>query len=236
MAMKIFGPTLDIHTGAIDLIFPHHTNEIAQSESSTGKTFVNYWVHGAFMNVSDEKMAKSKGNFLKLSDLVEAKISPLSYRYWLMTAHYRSQVNFTFEAVLSAQKALIHLIETAGQLPGGGKIDQGYQYTFHEVINNDFNLPEAVALVWKLLKDKTVNDADKKATILDFDRVLGLKLDAVPVVTSGHIPDEIIALSEARDLARAEKDWVKSDALRKEIQARGYDVRDSGGKTEIFEI
>jgi cysteinyl-tRNA synthetase len=120
--------------------------------------------------------------------------------------------------------------------PGGGKIDQGYQYTFHEVINNDFNLPEAVALVWKLLKDKTVNDADKKATILDFDRVLGLKLDAVPVVTSGHIPDEIIALSEARDLARAEKDWVKSDALRKEIQARGYDVRDSGGKTEIFEI
>ena len=107
MAMKVLGETIDIHTGGNDLIFPHHTNEIAQSESATGKTFAHYWMHGAFMNVEEEKMAKSKGNFIKLESLHDQMISPIAYRYWLLTAHYRSPVNFTYAAVQAAQSALV---------------------------------------------------------------------------------------------------------------------------------
>jgi len=111
MSIKALGKTIDIHTGGVDLIFPHHTNEIAQSESATGETFVKYWIHGGFMNVEDEKMSKSKGNFLKLADLVAEQISPIAYRYWVLTSHYRSQVNFSFDAVRAAQTALFKLCE-----------------------------------------------------------------------------------------------------------------------------
>ncbi|MDP3962386.1 MAG: cysteine--tRNA ligase, partial [bacterium] len=111
MAIKALGDTIDIHAGGSDLLFPHHTNEIAQSEAVTGRKFVNCWMHGAFMNVNDEKMAKSKGNFLKLADLQDAGISPLAFRYWLLTSHYRSPVNFSIEAVQAGQNAFIRLIE-----------------------------------------------------------------------------------------------------------------------------
>ncbi|MEA2715371.1 MAG: cysteinyl-tRNA synthetase, partial [Candidatus Parcubacteria bacterium] len=155
MSMKLLGPTIDIHTGGTDLVFPHHTNEIAQSQSATGKQFVDYWIHGGMMTVSDDKMAKSKGNFLKLEELRNESISPLGFRYWLLTAHYRSPVNFSFEAVRGAQQALIRLLVICGDYPDGGSIIPDYQKLFIAFINNDLDLPQAVALAWDLVKDIT---------------------------------------------------------------------------------
>jgi len=243
MSMKLLGLTIDIHTGGSDLIFPHHTNEIAQSESATGKKFVNYWLHGAFMTTNNEKMAKSKGNIMKLSSLVDQGISPLAFRYWLLTAHYRQPVNFTIEAVKAAQTALIRLITIVGEysdpvnkavkLPGS--IVQSYRERFLTAINDDLNTPQAIALMWELVKDPAQSGEDKLATILDFDRVFGLKLDKVPQITKAEIPPEITALAEAREEARKGKDWEKADALRGEIESRGFTVNDTAEGIFIVE-
>ena len=222
MAIKALGNTIDIHAGGSDLIFPHHTNEIAQSESATGKTFVNYWLHGGMINVEKDKMAKSKGNFLKLKDLV----SPLAYRYWLLTAHYRTQVNFTFKAVNASQTALIKFCNNFLALGNKtGEIDENYNNKFTDCINDDLDMPKALALAWELFKDKKVSDPDKKATLLKFDEVFGLKLNELKV-SEEKIPEEIKFLIEERENARKTKDFKKSDALRAEIEARGFKVKD----------
>ena len=244
MATRALGPTIDIHAGGIDLLFPHHTNEIAQSEAATGKPFVRYWVHGAFMNVSDEKMSKSKGNFLKLKDLEDAGISPLAYRYWLLTSHYRSQINFTLDAVKGAQNAFVRLVEAFIDFSLTKHIHDDhhhhhavvaepvdYKAEFRKAITDDFNMPEAVALVWKLLKDQAVEPEEKSKLMLDFDKVLGLGLAAVLEMTREEaevaLPVEITALVSAREEARTTKEWEKADALRKEIEARGYTLKDT---------
>jgi cysteinyl-tRNA synthetase len=243
MSTWALGPSFDIHTGGSDLIFPHHTNEIAQSEAATGKHFVNYWMHCAFMNVNDDKMAKSKGNFLKLADLEDAGVSPLAYRYWLLTSHYRSQVNFTIEAVKAAQTAFIRFIETFIRL-GEVKNEhihahgepRDYRAEFLAKINDDFNTPEALALTWELIKDHSVEAKEKIALMLDFDRVFGLGLKAVMEMKNEekeNIPAEITLLAEARKMARDNKEWDKADALRKEIESRGYEIKDV---SESFEI
>jgi cysteinyl-tRNA synthetase len=250
MATWALGPTIDIHTGGIDLLFPHHTNEIAQSEAATGHPFVRYWIHGAFMNVSDEKMAKSKGNFLKLKDLEEAGISPLGFRYWLLTSHYRSQVNFTIDAVKGAQNAFIRLVEAFIDFSTAVHIHDdhhthhanvalpvNYKDDFRTFITDDFNMPEAVALIWKLIKDPAVEPSEKSKLLLDFDRVLGLGLQAVLEMTKQEaeegLPEEITALVNAREEARTAKNWQQADALRKEIEARGYEVKDTSAGVEI---
>ncbi len=227
MAMKVLGETIDIHTGGNDLIFPHHTNEIAQSESATGKTFAHYWMHGAFMNVEEEKMAKSKGNFIKLESLHDQMISPIAYRYWLLTAHYRSPVNFTYAAVQAAQSALIRLMGILANFPENGVAIPFYTERFNAFINDDLDTPKAIALIWDLIKDNRRSDADKRATIADFDRVLGLNLSSIPHLVDEPTPPEIQALAEAREEARKNKEWDKADALRAEIEARGYTVLDS---------
>jgi cysteinyl-tRNA synthetase len=234
MSIKALGPTFDIHTGGTDHIFPHHTNEIAQSEASTGKHFVNYWMHGAFMNVNDAKMAKSKNNFYKLADLEEMGISPLAYRYWLLTSHYRSQVNFTEEAVKGAQNAFIRLVEaflrlkeTVHEHIHASATPRDYKGEFFAKINDDFNMPEAVALTWDLIKDHTVEAQEKVALMLDFDKVLGLGLQGVMNTIEGEIPAEITLLAEAREEARKNKEFDKADALRKEIESRGFEIKDT---------
>jgi cysteinyl-tRNA synthetase len=227
MAMKVFGPTIDIHTGGNDLIFPHHTNEIAQSEAATGKKYVNYWVHGGFMSMNDEKMAKSKGNVIKLETLADQALSPLAFRYWLMTAHYRSPINFTAEALNAAQTGLIRLITQVREYPEGGTINTEYKERFTGAISDDLDMPKSIALVWELLKDSKLSDADKRATVLDFDRVLGLDLASLPTVEDEPVPPEVSALAEAREEARKEKDWSKADALREEIESRGFEIMDT---------
>lgn len=243
MATFALGPTIDIHTGGTDLIFPHHTNEIAQSEATTGKLFAHYWIHGAFMNVNDAKMAKSKGNFFKLADLEAELISPLGFRYWLMTAHYRSQVNFTVEAVRAAQQAFIRLIQVFMTWSSDGKIAHSYAERFSTYVGDDFDMPKAIALTWELVKDKTITDADKRATLLSFDRIFGLGFDTLTdavLTTMGAgqaaetIPEEVIALAEVREEARKAKEWEKADALRKEIEERGYQVKDTQDNEKGF--
>ncbi len=259
MSIKALGKTIDIHTGATDLIFPHHTNEIAQSESATGKTFVNYWIHGGFMNVEDEKMSKSKGNFLKLADLVAEQISPIAFRYWVLTSHYRSQVNFSFDAVRAAQTALLKLCEEiirwgeeekidtkakTGKLKRIAKIapDETYKKEFETAITDDFNMPQAVATMWKVTKDPALSPAEKKTTILDFDKVLGLRLADIstistsPILKKEEIPLEVTVLAEARLAARLAKDWPKADALRAEIESRGFSVKDTEQGFTIEEL
>jgi len=252
MSIKALGKTIDIHTGGVDLIFPHHTNEIAQSESATGETFVKYWIHGGFMNVEDEKMSKSKGNFLKLADLVAEQISPIAYRYWVLTSHYRSQVNFSFDAVRAAQTALFKLCEDIvrwGEDEQAAKKksikiapNETYKNEFEAAITDDFNMPQAIAIMWKVTKDSSLSPAEKKATVLDFDRALGLNLKEVstistsPLLKKSEIPLEVTVLAEARLAARVAKDWPKADALRAEIESRGFTVKDTDTGFTIEEL
>ena len=239
MATRALGETIDIHTGGTDLIFPHHTNEIAQSESATRKTFVRYWLHGAFMNVNDDKMAKSKGNFLKLADLENQKISPLAFRYWLLTSHYRTTVNFTFEALNGAQNAFIRLIEAfirlgevkTEHIHAHGKT-RDYKADFHEKINDDMDMPGAIALTWDLIKDHSVEAKEKVKLLLDFDKVFGFGLKAVSEMKE-EIPTEIQVLAETRENARKAGEYDKADALRKEIESRGDEIKDLSGEFEI---
>jgi cysteinyl-tRNA synthetase len=230
MSRKYLGQPFDIHTGGIDHIAIHHNNEIAQSEAAYGSALAKYWMHNEFVTFNSSKMAKSAGNFTTLSALKEQFVSPLAYRYWLLTAHYRSPINFTFEAVQGAQNGLIHLMKLVSSLPEGGTVAGAYKASFSAFINDDLDTPKAVAMVWDILKDEAVSDPDKRATILDFDRVLGLNLASIKPVHEEiviEVPAEITALVEAREDARKEKDWAKADAFRQEIEARGFAISDT---------
>lgn len=233
MARKYLGQPFDIHTGGIDHIPVHHNNEIAQSEAAYGTSLASYWMHGAFVTIGDGKMAKSAGGFITLKSLEDDMISPLAYRYWLLTAHYRSPVNFTVEAVRGAQNALIKLMTTMSNLPDGGTVSEAYKARFTAFINDDLGTAQALALVWELLKDASVSDADKRATVLDFDRVFGLKLGSLAPIEEEKIPIEVQALADAREEARKAKEWEKADALRLEIENRGYVVSDTPSGIKI---
>ncbi len=230
MSRKYLGQPFDIHTGGVDHIPVHHNNEIAQSEAAYGVPLANYWLHNAFVTLRESKMAKSDGGFITLQDLQEKSVSPLAYRYWLLTAHYRSPVNFTYEAVGAAQNGLIRLMAAVSGYPEGGKVIPAYKERFGAFIGDDIDTPQAIALIWDLIKDTAPSAADKRATILDFDRVLGLKIASVPKMdetAEEDIPTDVKALAEAREQARAEKDWAKADGFRLEIEARGFEVIDS---------
>lgn len=234
MSMKYLGETFDIHTGGIDHIPVHHTNEIAQSESATGKPFVNYWMHSGFVNVPEGRMAKSAENFIRLETLVKKGISPLAYRYWLLTAHYRKTITFAEEAVDGAQTALKKLYRNVAGYEDGGSVNSLYQKRFAEIISDDLDTPRAIALVWELIKDDSISSADKKATVLDFDRVLGLDLaHAKEYTTEEPIPKEIKKLAEERESARKSGDFAKADEIRKKIADLGYEIRDTNTGTSI---
>jgi len=224
MSVNILGETFDIHSGGEDLIFPHHTNEIAQSEAVTHKPFVHYWIHGGFINVSGEKMAKSKGNFTTLQTIIDEGLKPLDFRYLTLTAHYRTKLEFTAESLRSAAQARKKLSRQIQELPVGGNVQKDILTEFTEIVNDDLNIPEALAFTWTFLKDENVSSADKKATILEFDKVLGLELDKVEII---EIPEHITQLAQAREEARKNKDWTESDRLRDEIQKEGFVVKDT---------
>ena len=232
MSAKYLGQPFDIHTGAIDLIPTHHNNEIAQSEAAYDKPLVNYWMHNAFLNIkngdAESKMSKSDGNFITLETLEKEKISPIAYRYWLLMSHYRTPANFSYEAVRGAENGLTRLIAMINGYPKtGGKISTDYKARFLEFVNDDLDTPKAIALIWDLLKDTNVTPADKYATITHFDKILGLDITKKLIPDSKLIvPTNIVALAEAREKARQEKDWKKADALRHEIEAAGFDLLD----------
>lgn len=236
MSMKYLGETFDIHTGGIDHIPVHHNNEIAQSECATGKPFARYWLHSAFVNVEGGKMAKSEGNFLRLADIKKEGISPLAYRYWLLGAHYSTQVTFSLEAVKAAEIALNKLIAHYAALSSSlsadsnaVKADDTYKAEFKGYINDNFNTPQAIALMWELSKDKEIGPAVAKATFVAFDSVLGLNLAKSAEksdTTKLDMPEEVRELVAEREKARKEKNYTRSDELRIEIEKLGFFVKD----------
>ena len=234
MSMKYLGKTIDIHSGGEDNIFPHHESEIAQSESATGKKFVRYWFHSRFLKVEGQKMSKSLKNFFTLADIEKRGFSVLALRYLFLTSHYRSPINFTWKGLESAQIALNKLYEVVASLKSeAGKIDKKYQRKFLNVINDDLNMPEAISLVWQLIKDKKVKNVDKKKTLLDFDRVLGVNLSKVKKIT---IPSSVEKLVVQREEYRRQEEWQKADEIRKKIKKLGYKIEDTkvGPKIKTF--
>jgi len=250
MGIKFLGEQFDIHTGGIDHIPIHHTNEIAQSESATGKKpFVRFWMHHEFVDTGGNKMAKSEGNFLRLDTLIEKGISPITYRFWLLMASYHTKMNFSWEALQASEIALKRLYRLYNELgPASakamagkeeiGKVNKEYQQKFKERIEDDLDTPRALSLLWDLMKDENISNTDKKATILDFDRVLGLNFEnqAKETREEVEIPNAIQLLVTERENARKNKDFQKSDALRKEINDLGYELKDTENGQKIQKI
>lgn len=232
LAMEYLGPQIDIHAGAIDLIFPHHTNEIAQSEAATGKKFVNFWVEGEHLLVEGKKMSKSLGNFYTLREIEERDFDPLAFRYLVLQTHYRKKLNFSWEALASAQQALLnlqnHVINWKLQLPelssSGFSLSGKYHHQFKKSLFDDLNLPQALATVWNLVEDENLSPGTRLATLKDFDRVLGLRLDKL---TPPTVPQEIFNLLEERENLRKAGKFNQADAIRKKIEERGFRVADT---------
>ncbi|MDP2933088.1 MAG: cysteine--tRNA ligase, partial [bacterium] len=227
ISRHLLGQPFDIHAGGEDHIGTHHTNEMAQSEAAFGIPLANLWVHGAFMLIDSGRMGKSLGNFIRLQDLVDRGYSPLAYRYFTFGAHYRSQLNFTWEAIEAAQNALDDLYAKISELDGSptGAMCPDYEHAFEREINDDLNMPRALSLVWRLIK-KPNPDKLKLATLKQFDRVLGLDLLA-GAENLKSVPKEIKELAKERERVRQEKNFKEADVLRVKIEQAGYTVRDT---------
>ncbi|OGH15297.1 MAG: cysteine--tRNA ligase [Candidatus Levybacteria bacterium RIFCSPHIGHO2_01_FULL_37_33] len=229
MSIKYLGDTFDIHTGGEDLVFPHHEDEIAQSEAATGKKFANYWVHSGYLLVDNEKMSRSKGNVYTISDLEKKGSDPLSFRYLTLTVHYKSKMNFTFEALSAAQTALNNLREIvlAYDAPKIGCAE--YEERFLEAINDDLNIPKALAIVWELVKSDYPNSA-KAETLFKFDKVLGLDLENAKNYikkTEEKIPENVQELIVQREELRKKKRYHLADQIRHKIKKMGYEIQDN---------
>lgn len=234
MSMANLGEELDIHTGGVDNIFPHHENEIAQSEGATGKQFVKYWMHNEWVLVDQKKMAKSFNNFYTLNDIKDKGVNPLAYRFWLLMGHYRTRVNFVWEALEGAETALKRLYGLYLALGEEvGKVSQEYQDRFRKFVIDDLDTPRALTVLWDVLKDETLSDADKRATVLDFDQVLGL---GFAELKEEVVPDEVLELGKERQAARDSKDFTRSDELRKKINSLGWEVKDTSEGQKFSKI
>ena len=238
MATKYLGDQFDIHTGGVDHIPIHHTNEVAQSECATGKTpFVNYWMHGEFLVIEgDEKMSKSLGNVLTIGTLVEKGIPPLAYRVLVLQSHYRKQLKFSYDNLMAAVRAYERLTQYAAKAkekvsgvrlavpPSAAALK--WKNLFDEAMANDLNTPQAMAALFGMLEDQSVTDGERFEMIGVMDRIFGLDLFN-PQVMADVVPPELLQLLDGRNAARAAKDWAAADRLRKAIADAGYEILDS---------
>ncbi|HET7704624.1 MAG TPA: DALR domain-containing protein, partial [Thermoanaerobaculia bacterium] len=251
MSMDLLGETFDIHTGAVDLIFPHHENEIAQSEGATGKKFVRYWLHGEHLNVDQQKMSKSLGNIYTLAEIREMGYSPLALRYALLSVPYRTKLNFTEQSLADAQNALdriasflLRLDEIATSAPrdaqhSDGQADEligAFLNSFQEAMDDDMNTAGALAAIFTLIRDANIaidagritsSDADGLRTAL---RRIDPVLDIFPE-REQSIDAEIEKLIDARNAARKARNFAESDRLRDELLAKGIVIEDTAGGT-----
>jgi cysteinyl-tRNA synthetase len=240
MSQKTLGVPFDIHFGGIDHILIHHTNEIAQSDAAFEKPLARFWLHGEFLNLKQGRMGKSKGNIITIQSLIEKKLNPLAFRYLCLTAHYRSKLNFSWTTIKGAQRGLDNLYQKVRAIKTDikkGEIKQfkpeelkinkkikKYQSRFLSFINDDLDLPKALALMWQLIKDEKIANKEKYALLLGFDTVLGLGLDKIK---KEKIPKEILELVKKREEERQKKDWLKTDKIRVKIKQMGYLVEDT---------
>ena len=256
MSAKYLGETFDVHTGGVDHIPVHHNNEIAQSECAHNDApLANYWMHNAFLILDGGKMAKSSGLFLTLQTLKDKGISPLEYRYWILTARYSTPINFSYEALEDAKRAYSKLIDSVSALLIEVKSNAknhpkeesehfiNYKNTFTSFVNEDLDTPKAIALMWSILKDLEIESDEKIKLIKDFDKIFGLAIidsadrkneDAKNLID--ELPENVKNLIEEREGARLEKDWQKSDKIRDEIIGLGYEISDSDAGSKISKI
>jgi len=250
MAMKYLGKTFDLHTGGIDNMFPHHEDEIAQSECANGKKYVNYWLHCAHLIVNGEKMSKSTGNFFTLRELIDKGYTGRDMRYVLLGTHYRQKLNFTFESIDGAKSALGRIDELVAKLkliskPGEAsesvsELISAMKTGFKAGIENDLTLSTSLASLFEFVREMnktitTLNQSDAN-TILDALRDVDQVLGCLQVDQEEVIPEEVLKLGEERLIARSEKDWAKSDQLRDQITALGYSVKDSAQGSQFTKI
>ena len=248
ISMKNNGEYLDIHCGGIDNAFPHHTNEIAQSEAYLGHKWCNYWFHVLHLNTNSGKMSKSKGEFLTVSLLEEKGYKPVVYRFFCLQSHYRKSLVFSWENLDNAVAAYNKLTEKIAPLTkeSGGDIDKAeydcLMTAFNEALGNDINTAMGITVIYDVLKSKA-NAATKLALINEFDKVMGLDLIANAKeladnagAASADIPAEVLALVEQRQAARKEKNFALADELRDKIAALGYEVKETRQGTEINKL
>ena len=236
MSYKYLGDHFDIHTGGIDHIPVHHENEIAQSKGFSGKQPVNYWMHVNFLLVNGEKMSKSLNNLYTLDELSNKGYEPLVYKMFNFTSNYRSQMNFTWEAMDSAKTALGRLREgylkhSIGEEIVAENVIKDYEEKFLEAINDDLNMPMAMSVVWDVVRNP-IKSKDFQKLLLKFDKVLGLDLENYKPEDK-KLPEEVKELIELRNKARKEKNWAESDRLRDELISKGYIVKDTKEGTVV---
>jgi cysteinyl-tRNA synthetase len=225
MSAKYLGPYFDIHCGGEDHITVHHPNEIAQTQACYGTRLANFWMHGYFLQIDETRMGKSEGNFLRLQRLIDLGYDPLAWRFFCLSAHYRAKQNFAWEALDGGATALDRLRRAAQEWGPAGSSDPASMDRFVAQVNEDLNMPRALAVTWELVRSD-LPDPTKKATLLAFDKVLGLRLgEWQPTVTT--VPDEVQALAAQRQQARKEKRWQDADALREQIREAGYEIEDT---------
>ena len=235
MSTKYLGEEFDIHTGGIDLVPTHHENEIAQNKGTCGKNPAHYWIHGEYLLINGGKMSKSLGNTYLIDDIIARGYSPLAYRLFNYSCHYRGKLNFTWEGIESANTSLIRLREGYQKHLNGNsdisdEIIADMENRFHQAINDDMNMPLALSVVWEAVKYP--EKSPKIAQLLKkFDTVLGIKIDEVQET---KIPQEILDLVEERKQARSDKNWSESDRLRDLIAEKGYIVKDTKDGTEVL--
>lgn len=236
MGQHYLGEVFDIHTGGIDLIPTHHENEIAQSKGKCGKIQAHYWVHGEYLLIDGGKMSKSLGNVYLIKDIIDRGYDPLTYRLFTYSGHYKSKINFTWDAMVANAKSLERL-RNGYQTHNNGTedVEDGiiaeFENRFHEAINDDLNMPLAMGVVWEVIRypQKSKKLAD---LLLKFDSVMALDIDRAEDKQS-DIPEEILELVEQRKIARENKDWQKSDELRDLISEKGYIIRDTPNGAEV---
>lgn len=237
MALSTLGKQIDIHTGGIDHIHTHHNAEIAQSEGATGKQFSKYWMHNAFITIDNTRIAKSLGNSITMRHLRDRGFSGDDYRYWLLTAHYRSPVNFSFEALKASKQALFRLkrfmyedFKQKSKIP-----DAAYMERFETHLANDLDTPGAIAVLWEMIKDDTLDNKTKCGTLTAMDEVLNVGLSedvstgarSLGVVGAEELSEEIQALIDKREAARIARNWAEADFLRNAILRKGYAIEDT---------
>jgi len=241
MSMKYLGETFDIHSGGVDLIFPHHENEIAQSEAVTGKPLARYWVHCEHLLVNGQKMAKSLGNYFTLRDLLARGYTPLAIRLLLLSAHYRDQLNFTFEGLTQAENTIRRLYESSLRLstvkPSSAEDRltesiKEYRRRFEEAMDNDLNTPAALAIFFGFIREVNKALDESKASYRDLEECKAFvntfnKIFYVIPSYEDKLEPELQALIEARNEARRRKDWATADKIREELRRRGVLLEDT---------
>ncbi len=231
MSTKYLGNQFDIHTGGIDLIFPHHENEIAQSEGINNKKFVNYWIHNEWMMVNGKKMSKSLGNYYTVRDIIQMGYTPLSLRFFYLTAHYRSQLNFTLDNLKGAENSLNRLKNIISEIKDDKKVNKKYLDLFDKSMDNDLDTVTALQVLWSLVRDDKASG--KINTIKKMDKVLGLDLLKVEKVI---ISSDVVKLVKERENARKNKDWKLADKLRNEIKKKGFKIDDTNEGSKVSKV